>query len=113
MTPVCSPMPMLMGAVVVLAAFRAWTAAAISSAAVTARWACSVVSTGAPQKAMTQSPMYLSMVPRWARMVWVRRLNTRLSRAWSWVGSMCSDISVNPRMSLNMTVSSWLRACML
>ncbi|MNT25907.1 hypothetical protein D3C72_1614520 [compost metagenome] len=71
------------------------------------------MSTGAPQNAMTQSPMYLSMVPRWLRMVWVRRLKTVLSRAWSRVGSRVSDSRVKPRMSQNITVISLLSARML
>ena len=43
----------------------------------------------------------------------VRRLKTSLSMACSCAGSMCSDMRVKPRMSQNMTVISWLRACML
>ncbi|EWS62891.1 hypothetical protein Y695_03879 [Hydrogenophaga sp. T4] len=62
---------------------------------------------------MTQSPMYLSMVPRWWRISWVSRLNTVLSRAWSSVGAMVSAICVKPRMSQNITVSSRVVAAML
>ena len=43
----------------------------------------------------------------------VSRLNTSLSKACICSGSMVSDIAVKPRMSQNMTVSSWLLACML
>ena len=70
-------------------------------------------STGAPQNAMTQSPMYLSMVPRLERMMSVSRLNTEFSSSCNWVGSIFSDILVKPRMSQNITVSSLLAAFML
>ena len=62
---------------------------------------------------MTQSPMYLSMVPRLLRISVVRRLKTLLSSACNCVGSMVSDILVKPRMSQNITVSSLLVARML
>ncbi|MNY77805.1 hypothetical protein D3C86_2178330 [compost metagenome] len=62
---------------------------------------------------MTQSPMYLSIVPRFPRIRSVNRLNTLLSNACSCVGSMVSDILVKPRMSQNMTVNSLVVAFML
>ena len=83
------------------------------SAAFTASVACADSDTGAPQKAITQSPMYLSMVPRCWRMTCVSRVKISLSKACSCTGSMRSDMAVKPRMSQNMTVSSRLAACML
>jgi hypothetical protein len=62
---------------------------------------------------MTQSPMYLSMVPRCWRMTWVSLLNKVLSKACNCTGSMRSDRVVKPRMSQNITVSSRMAACML
>ena len=85
----------------------------ISIEVLTARPAWSGVSTGAPQKAITQSPMYLSMVPRLLRIKSVSRLKILLSKACSCVGSMVSDIWVKPRMSQNITVSSLADAFML
>ena len=62
---------------------------------------------------MTQSPMYLSMVPRWLRMIWVSLLNTSFNNPCSCKGSIRSDMAVKPRMSQNITVSSRFVACML
>jgi hypothetical protein len=68
---------------------------------------------GAPQNAMTQSPMYLSTVPRCALMTSVSRLNTVLRKAWSSAGAICSDRRVKSRMSQNSTVMGLLSARML
>ncbi len=89
------------------------TVSAISSAARTASVAWSGVSMGAPQKAMTQSPMYLSTVPRCALMTLVSRLNRVLRKACSSAGAICSESRVNSRMSQNMTVMFLLSARML
>jgi hypothetical protein len=107
------PMPISGMPLARCSSFMPRTALAISIADLTARWACSGVSTGAPQNAITQSPMYLSIVPRLARMMPVSRVKTSLSRACSWIGSMCSDILVKPRMSQNITVISRFVASML
>ncbi len=89
------------------------TAWRMAKAASTDRRAWSGSGTGAPQKAITQSPMYLSMVPRRWRISCVRLLNTRLSKACRSAAVMVSDNWVKPRMSLNITVSSRSSARML
>ena len=62
---------------------------------------------------MTQSPMYLSIVPLLARIRLVSLLNTPVNKACNCVGSICSDIFVKPRISQNITVSSRLVAFMV
>ncbi|MCY1365460.1 hypothetical protein D9M69_523060 [compost metagenome] len=89
------------------------TAAAISIAACTASAAWPGVSMGAPQKAMTQSPMYLSTVPRCALITSVSRLKTVFRKACSSAGAICSDSRVKSRISQNITVISLLSARML
>ena len=115
MTPVLSPMPTSTGGApwAARSAFSSRMACSMASAASTARRAWSGMATGAPQKAMTQSPMYLSMVPWCARMTCVSRVSTSFSSACKASGSRVSDKVVKPRRSQNMTVSSSARACML
>lgn len=93
-----------------LSSSMAW---AISTAARTARVAWSGLSTGAPQKAMTLSPMYLSTVPPWRLMISDSRLKMRLRKACSSTGASVSDSRVKPRMSQKSAVSSLLSARML
>ncbi len=71
------------------------------------------VVTGAPQKAMMASPMYLSSVPRWPRMAWVMVEKKRLTRARSSCGGSDSETRVKLRMSQNITVSTRLLASMV
>ena len=62
---------------------------------------------GAPQKAITQSPMYLSMVPRWsARITRDNSVNSVFMSSPRAAGSIFSDKVVKPRTSANITVSS-------
>jgi hypothetical protein len=86
------------------------SARCMSSAAATAAAAWSGRGTGAPQKAITQSPMYLSIVPRCSARITressVRSVFISSPRAW---GCICSDRVVNPRTSANITLSSALR----
>jgi hypothetical protein len=93
-------------------ALKAWIAARMSSAASTACRACRGLATGAPQNAITQSPMYLSMVPWWRAMTPLRRSSSSRSSACSSAGGRVSARLVKPFRSQNMIVSSSVRACM-
>ena len=55
---------------------------------------------------MTQSPMYLSIVPWLLAMMAAMRLNRRLSRACTCCGAMFSASRVNCWISQNMMLSS-------
>ncbi|PMQ14670.1 hypothetical protein JaAD80_19595 [Janthinobacterium sp. AD80] len=67
MAPVLMPMPMRSAGQprALNSSFRRAALRCISSALATARLAWSGKATGAPQKAITASPMYLSRVPPW------------------------------------------------
>ena len=92
---------------------RAVSAFCMSSAAAVAAAAWSGRSMGAPQKAITQSPMYLSMVPRWSpRITRDSSVSSVFISSPSAAGSIFSDKVVKPRTSANITVSSVERADM-
>ena len=61
---------------------------------------------------MIASPMYLSSVPRWARISCVIAEKKRLTSARSSSGGSASETRVKLRMSQNITVSSRFSACM-
>ena len=84
----------------------------MASAASTAWRAWSGSSSGAPQKAISASPMYLSSVPRWARTTSVRCENSRFIIAPSSAGGMRWATAVKPDTSANSTVSVALRLAM-
>ena len=69
----------------------------------------SASSNGAPQNAITASPMYLSSVPLWRKTICVISVRYSLSSAASSCASSFSEMLVNPRTSLNITVISVLR----
>ena len=114
-TPVLMPMPTPSAGrpMQTRSALISCIALCMASAAATARAAWLLLRRGAPQKAMTQSPMYLSMVPSCSRMTCVRRVKMRLSRACNCSGAIVSDRLVKPRMSQNMTVISRASARMV
>ena len=62
-------------------ALKSASMAEMSLAVFTANQACSSTGKGAPQNTMTQSPMYLSMVPWLGAMISAIRLNSRFSSA--------------------------------
>ena len=88
------------------AALSAVIAAAMARAARRARPAWSGWSSGAPQKAMTQSPMNLSMVPPSASTQRPSRSKWAFSRAATSAAGIRSAAAVKSTMSVNITVTT-------
>ena len=85
---------------------RLATASCMSYAAATAWAAWSGSASGAPQKAIIASPMYLSMVPWWRCTTSVSGVSRAFSSAVSSRGSMRSAWLVKSWTSQNSTLSS-------
>ena len=85
-------------------AFSARIPSAIASAARQARSAASAWASGAPQKAITESPMNLSTVPSSISMQPATISKWRLTSAATSGADRCSATDENPAISVNMTV---------
>src|SRR6266851_3279599 len=111
--PVFKPMPMSSsGRPAVCHSSRSSATRCIMASAVRqALTAWSPSSKGAPQKAITASPIYLSSVPFEWNMRRVISDRYPFSRSARSCASSSSDIAVKLRISLNITVISVLRGC--
>ena len=84
----------------------------MANAASSAWRGCSGSCSGAPQKAMMASPMYLSMVPRWVWMARVMLVRYSFISRLSSLGPSPSEMLMKSRTSANITVSSRLSLSM-
>lgn len=115
-SPVCTPMRMRTGGLPswLLASLSDFSATQTASAARHARsaWSCWV--SGAPQNAMTLSPMYLSTVPPSASTHFATSVKWSLRKPAISAAGRVSERPVKPAMSVNRTVtlrSTEARSC--
>ena len=92
--------------------FQAAIPSRIFSAAATARSAWSGCSSGAPKKAITASPMNLSIVPPQAKTASEASVKNSVSRRESSSADIFSDQPVNPTMSAKRIVTTFVRAAL-
>ncbi len=85
--------------------FSSSIACCIAIAASSARSGSSLWAMGAPQSAMTASPMNLSRVPPCSKITSTISVKYSLRNLATASGPMASAIAVKPRMSLNSTVT--------